>query len=115
MKTQKTLRRKKRVRAKVKGSNKNPRISVFRSNKFLYAQLIDDTIGATLCGISEKKLAAGTTAKKPVERAKELGMLFAEKIKAKKVKKAVFDRGSYKYHGVVKAFAEGVREGGIQV
>lgn len=115
MKIQKALRRKKRVRAKVKGSSTKPRISVFRSNKFLYAQLIDDTIGVTLCGISEKKLAAGTTGKRPVERAKELGVLFAEKVKAKKVKKAVFDRGSYKYHGVVKAFAEGMRDGGVQI
>ena len=108
-------RRKKRVRAKMIGTNVCPRISVFRSNRHLYVQAIDDQSGKTLCFASDKKLAEAAKTKKPVERAKELGVLFTENLKGQKVKKAVFDRGAYKYHGAVKALCEGLREGGIEL
>lgn len=113
MKTKKE-RRVLRIRSKVKGNLEKPRISVFRSNKYLYVQLIDDAKGKTVFGLSEKQSALDAS-KKPVERARELGMLFAKQMKEKKVEKAVFDRGGYRYHGIVKAFAEGIREGGIVI
>lgn len=113
MKTRKQTRTL-RIRSKLKGSSEKPRISVFRSNKYLYAQLIDDTNGKTMFSISEKQSKL-EPAKKPVERARELGVLFAKQMKDKKVDRAVFDRGGYRYHGVVKAFADGIREGGVNV
>lgn len=112
MKTGKDLR-KLRVRSKIKGDIKKPRLSVFRSNKFLYAQVIDDLKGQTLLGVSEKNLKIKDNMKR-MEKSKELGILTAKKALDKKIKKVVFDRGSYKYHGRVKAFAEGAREGGLE-
>lgn len=106
-----TKRRKLRVGSKVRGTTIRPRISIFRSNKFLYIQLIDDQKQETLLGLSEKSLS-GT--KKGVLGAKELGVAFAKKAIDKKVKQVVFDRGSYTYHGKVKEVAEGLREGGLQ-
>ncbi len=87
------------------------RLSVFRSNKYIYAQLIDDTAGKTLASVNEKQLskAAGTA----VERARTVGLELAKKATAQKVQKVVFDKGSYAYHGRVKAIAEGAREGGL--
>lgn len=110
MKTQ--LRRKVRVRAKIKGTPERPRLSVFKSNKFIYAQLIDDSKGVTIVGVSEKHLKKSML--KKIEKAKAMGMLLAEKAKAKKIKKVVFDRGSYLYHGRVSAVAMGAREGGLE-
>lgn len=104
--------RKLRIRAKINGNDKKPRLSVFRSNKFLYAQVIDDIKGQTLIGISEKNLKLKEGLKR-LEKSKELGLLLAKKALDKKIKKVVFDRGSYKYHGRVKAFADGAREGGL--
>lgn len=104
--------RKLRIRAKINGDDKKPRLSVFRSNKFLYAQVIDDTRGQTLIGVSEKNLKLKEGLKR-LEKSKELGLLLAKKALDKKIKKVVFDRGSYKYHGRVKAFADGAREGGL--
>lgn len=94
------------------GSGLRPRLSVFRSNKFVYAQLIDDEKGITLVAVHEKELKVATGLKK-AEKAKELGKLLAEKAIAKKIKQVVLDRSSYKYHGRVKAIADGAREGGI--
>ena len=107
------LRRRRRVRAKVRGSAERPRVSVFRSNRGIFAQLIDDDAGHTLAAVSwtEDELRA----LKPMEQAARAGQLLAERAKAAGVDRAVFDRGGYRYHGRVKAFADGVREGGLTV
>lgn len=106
------IQRKARVRAKIKGTSERPRLSVFKSNKFIYAQLIDDSKGVTIVGVSEKHLKEKFS--KKIEKAKAIGVLLAEKAKTKKIKKVVFDRGSYAYHGRVSAIAEGAREGGLE-
>lgn len=105
------LRRKIRVRSKLKNIQGRLRLSVFRSSKHIYAQLIDDAKQETLIGVSEKNLKNKGTKS---ENAKALGLLLADKVKAKKITKIVFDRGSYAYHGRVKEVAEGLREGGIE-
>lgn len=105
------IRRQKRVRAKIRGTENSPRLSVFRSNKYMYAQAIDDEKGKTLVSISEKKLKEGKT---KTEKSKILGNLMAERLKKEKIERIVFDKGSFKYHGRVKAFAEGLREGGLK-
>ena len=102
-----------RVRAKMKGTKDKPRLSVFRSNHYIYAQIINDEKGETIVGASEKELSLKEQAKK-TDKSKELGMLIAKKALAKKISEIVFDRGSYKYHGRVKAVAEGAREGGLK-
>ena len=106
----KKLRRKIRVRSKFRSSG-TLRLSVYRSNKYIFAQLINDSKGETLVGVSQKKLNTSGT---KTERAKALGLMLAEKLKTKKIKKIVFDRGSYAYHGRIKNVAEGLREGGIE-
>jgi large subunit ribosomal protein L18 len=108
----KRLRRHKRVRARIKGTAKVPRLCVFRSNKHIYGQLIDDEKGKIL--LSVKDLEIKKPAKDNIVIAKEVGKLLAEKAIAKKYKKVVFDRAGYKYHGRVKALAEGAREGGLK-
>lgn len=105
------LHRKRRVRAKISGTAKCPRLSVYRSNKSIYVQVIDDTKGKTLASV---KLSEIKKAKNNIESAKELGKLIAKKCKEAKITKAIFDRGGYKYHGKVKAVAEGAREGGLK-
>jgi len=107
------LRRRRRVRAKVTGSAERPRISVFRSNRGIHAQLVDDVAGATLASVSWTEGDLRGLA--PMEQAAQAGKLLAERAKAKGVDSAVFDRGGYQYHGKVKAFAEGAREGGLTV
>lgn len=107
----KKLRRRVRVRSKVRGKDQRLRLSVYRSNKYIFAQLIDDAKGATVVGVSQKSLKSTGT---KTEKAKELGLLLAGKLKTKKITKIVFDRGSYAYHGRVKNVAEGLREGGIE-
>ena len=104
-------RRQKRVRAKMHGTKEMPRLSVHRTGKYVYAQLIDDEQSVTLVGVSEAML--GDLKATKTEKAKALGKLMAEKAKEAKVTKAVFDRGAYRYHGRVRAFAEGAREGGL--
>jgi len=99
----KRKRRHKRVRAKIKGTNDIPRLCVFRSNKYIYAQIIDDEKSKTLI-----------SAKSELKNANKLGKDIAQKAIDKKVKKIVFDRGGYKYHGHVKALAEGAREAGLK-
>lgn len=106
-------KRKIRVRAKVQGTSNRPRLSVFRSNRFIYAQLIDDEKGRTILGASQKELKTANTGK-PVEISKQLGIEFAKKAIDIKIKEVVFDKGSYIYHGRIKAFAEGAREGGLR-
>lgn len=108
----KRLRRHKRVRAKIKGTAKVPRLCVFRSNKHIYAQLIDDEKGKVL--LSAKDLEIKKPPKGKIAVAKEVGKLLAQKAIDKKYKKVVFDRGGYKYHGRVKSLAEGAREGGLK-
>ena len=110
---QRRLKRRRRVRAKVTGTAERPRISVFRSNRGISAQLIDDLAGRTLASVqwTEPELRG----LKRAEAAAKAGQLLAERAKAAGVDTAVFDRGGYQYHGHVKAFADGVREGGIAV
>jgi large subunit ribosomal protein L18 len=121
IKKQKRYRRHKRVRAKISGTAKVPRLCVFRSAKHIYAQLIDDEKGKILVSASDLELKKTRKTKKmkdekttKVAAAYEVGKLVAEKAKAKKIEKVVFDRGGYKYHGRVKALAEGAREGGLK-
>jgi large subunit ribosomal protein L18 len=105
------LRRRRRVRAKVHGSAETPRISVFRSNRGVFAQLIDDDSGRTLAAVQWTE--ADLRSLKPMEQAKKAGELLAARAKEAGVSSAVFDRGGYQYHGRVAALAEGAREGGL--
>jgi large subunit ribosomal protein L18 len=109
----KRLKRRRRVRAKISGTATRPRISVFRSNKGLSAQLIDDTAGKTLAAVSWFEPELSKLAKD--ERVKRAGKALAERAKAAGVSEAVFDRGGYRYHGHVRAFAEAIRESGLTV
>ena len=108
----KRLKRRRRVRAKVHGSAVRPRISVFRSNRGVFAQLIDDDAGVTLASVQWTEESLRTL--KPMEQATEAGKLLASRAKDAGIDTAVFDRGGYQYHGRVKALAEGAREGGLQ-
>jgi large subunit ribosomal protein L18 len=110
---QRRLKRRRRVRAKITGTATRPRISVFRSNRGIMAQLIDDEAGKTLAAVQWTE--ADLRDLKPMEQASRSGKLLAERAKAAGIDRAVFDRGGYQYHGRVKAFAEGVREGGLAV
>ena len=107
----KRLRRRRRVRAKITGTAERPRISVFRSNRGVFAQLIDDTAGRTLAAVNWTEDELRSLPR--MEQAKRAGELLAERAKAAGVESAVFDRGGYRYHGRVKALAEGAREGGL--
>ena len=106
------IKRHKRVRAKVSGTPECPRLNVFRSEKNIYAQVIDDVNGVTLCSASsvEKDFVGGGNK----EAAKKVGLAIAERAKAKGISTVVFDRGGYIYHGRVQALAEGAREGGLE-
>ncbi|MFH0854134.1 MAG: 50S ribosomal protein L18 [bacterium] len=97
-----------RVRKRIKGKNDLPRLTVFRSNKFIYAQIIDDIKGIVLCSEIIKSV------KNKKEAARETGKNIADKAMAKKIKKVVFDRSNYLYHGRVKELAEGARDGGLE-
>jgi large subunit ribosomal protein L18 len=110
-KRQRRLRRRRRVRARVTGTTQRPRLSVYRSNRGVFAQLIDDGKGHTVAAVNWiepelRKLSAS-------DQAKRAGELLAERAKAAGVETCVFDRGGYRYHGRVKALAEGAREGGL--
>lgn len=116
MKVDKAGRRKKihyRIRKKVAGTPSRPRLTVYRSNKSIYCQAIDDIAGITLASASSKEESVAKDVTKS-EQAKAVGKLVAERIKAKNIDTVVFDRGGYLYHGRVKALAEGAREGGLQ-
>jgi large subunit ribosomal protein L18 len=108
----KRLKRRRRVRAKVHGSAERPRISVFRSNRGVFAQLVDDDSGRTLASVNWTE--SDLRSLKPMEQAAKAGQLLAERAKAAGVETVVFDRGGYQYHGRVKALAEGAREGGLK-
>jgi len=134
LKQEKRQRRHKRIRAKVSGNARQPRLCVFRSVKHIYARLIDDEEGRTILSSSDLELKKPKIKNqelkiqienKEIERSKkiligktalayEVGKLIAEKARQKKIEKVVFDRGGYKYHGRVKALAEGAREGGLK-
>jgi large subunit ribosomal protein L18 len=110
-KPQQRLRRRRRVRARVSGTAERPRLSVYRSNRGVFAQLVDDTKGHTVAAVNWiepdlRKLSAS-------EQATKAGELLAERAKAAGVETCVFDRGGYQYHGRVKALADGAREGGL--
>jgi large subunit ribosomal protein L18 len=110
---QRRLKRRRRVRAKIRGTAERPRISVFRSNRGIFAQLIDDDAGVTLTAVNWTE--AELRGLGPMEQAKRAGELLAERAKAAGVDRAVFDRGGYQYHGRVKALAEGARAGGLTI
>jgi large subunit ribosomal protein L18 len=110
-KPQQRLRRRRRVRAKVRGTATRPRLSVFRSNRGIAAQLIDDDAGHTLAAVTWTEDPLKDL--KKMEQATRAGALLAERAKAAGVERAVFDRGGYRYHGRVRALAEGAREGGL--
>ncbi|HEV3363465.1 MAG TPA: 50S ribosomal protein L18 [Acidimicrobiia bacterium] len=108
-------KRHRRVRKKVSGSAERPRLAVFRSNKHIYAQLIDDTTGRTLASAStaEAELRSGSTA--TVDAAKAVGQLVGERARAAGISRVVFDRGGFRYHGRVAALCEGARAAGLEV
>ncbi|MGZ4233232.1 MAG: 50S ribosomal protein L18 [Solirubrobacteraceae bacterium] len=106
------LKRRRRVRSKVRGTAERPRISVFRSNRGIFVQLIDDDAGRTIAAVNWTESALRDLG--PMEQSKRAGAELAERAKAAGVERAVFDRGGYQYHGRVKALAEGAREGGLQ-
>jgi len=114
-------RRHKRVRAKIIGTAKIPRISLFKSNSHIYGQVIDDKKGNTLFSQSDLKVSPKQLGGTKVDFAGKqkiafvAGKLLAEKMKEKELLKAVFDRGGFKYHGRIKAFAEGIRRGGVKI
>lgn len=108
------IKRHKKVRAKIRGTNKTPRVSVFRSNRHVFVQLIDDSEGKTILSSIVKSESKSTMKGTKTEIAFKIGETIAQKAKEKGIKKAVFDRGGYKYHGRVKALAEGLRKGGLE-
>lgn len=106
--------RKRRVRSRILGTSERPRLSVFRSNKHIYGQIIDDTKGITLVAASDKELKLNKDNKmNKSQLAFEVGKLLAQKAKEKNITKVVFDRGGYKYHGRVKEVADGARANGL--
>ena len=100
-----------RIRGKVQGTAERPRLSVFRSNKYIYAQVIDDAEGRTLAQASSREAEVSGDAK--TDKSKAVGQLVAERAKAAGIDTVIFDRGGYRYHGNVRALAEGAREGGL--
>jgi large subunit ribosomal protein L18 len=105
------LRRRRRVRAKVRGTAQRPRISIFRSNRGINAQLIDDDAGRTLAAVAWTE--ADLKGLPRMEQASKAGQVLAQRAKEAGIERAVFDRGGYRYHGRVQALAEGAREGGL--
>ncbi|MEA2556473.1 MAG: large subunit ribosomal protein [Actinomycetota bacterium] len=105
------VRRHARVRKRIKGSTERPRLAVFRSNRHIYAQLIDDVQHATVVAASDREVKGGD----PTARAKAVGELIASRAKEAGIERVVFDRGGRLYHGRVAALADGAREGGLQI
>lgn len=120
IKQEKRNRRHKKIRAKIFGTAARPRLFVFRSAKHIYAQLIDDDKGIILASAGDSGLKKGPSTslraskKTKIDKAREVGKLIAKKAEDLKTEKIVFDRGGYKYHGRIKALAEGAREGGLK-
>jgi large subunit ribosomal protein L18 len=102
------------MREKIQGTAEKPRLCVFRSHAAIYVQAIDDVQGRTLAYASSRKSDIGDVDGRPLDRSKAAGLVLAERLKEAGVETAVFDRNAYRYHGRVKALAEGVREGGIK-
>lgn len=102
-------RRHARIRAKISGTAKRPRLAVFKSNRYIYAELINDDNGTTIASATSKTIKKGT----PTEKAKAVGQTIAEKAIEKKIKEVVFDRGGFLYAGHIKVLADGAREGGL--
>lgn len=111
-KSRSRARIKSRIRKKISGTSECPRLAIYRSNKSIYAQLIDDVSAMTLASASSKERSIAGSGSKS-EQAKAVGSLLAEKAKSKNIEKVVFDRGGYLYHGRVKSLADGAREGGL--
>lgn len=111
IKKDKYLRRRRRTRAKIRGTAQRPRVSVFRSLRYISAQVIDDEQGRTILAMTEPKIVAKGT---KTERALTLGVTLGQKLVEQDITTIVFDRGAYKYHGRVKAVAEGLRQSGIK-
>ena len=109
-KTDKRIRLKSKIRSRISGTSTCPRLSVFRSNKFIYAQVIDDTAGKTLTQTSDIKMVKGTK----IERAKQVGKMIAEACAKIKISKVVFDRNGFKYTGRIKLVADEARAGGLK-
>lgn len=109
-KTDKRIRLKKKIRVKVVGTEARPRLTVFRSNKFIYAQVINDATGKTLAQASDVKITKGTK----TERAKEIGKMIGEACLKAKIKKVVFDRNGFKYTGRIKLVADEARASGLE-
>ncbi len=114
LKNKRRLKIKFRVRKRVLGSDEKPRLSVFRSNKQIYAQLINDDKGVTLAAASSTDKAFAEKKGNKTEAAKQVGKLLAEKAKEAGIENVVFDRNGYLYHGRIKSLAEGAREGGLK-
>ena len=110
IKTEKRARLHKKIRTRVSGTGERPRLCVFRSNRYMYAQLIDDVLGVTLASASDISLSDKIT---KVERAKAVGKKLADEAKKKNITTVVFDRGGFSYRGRVAALAEGAREAGL--
>ena len=108
------IKRHKRVRSKISGTAQRPRLSVFRSESNIYAQIIDDVAGNTLCSASSVEKAFEGNGSN-IEAAKKVGAMIAERALQKGIEEVVFDRGGYVYHGRVQALAEGAREGGLKI
>lgn len=108
----KRINRKKRIRAKINGNGKIPRLCVFRSLKILYAQLIDDEKNVTLVSVDSREIKES---KFDIKTAKKVGKLLAEKAEKKGIKQVIFDRGGYKFHGKIKAVAEEARKNGLKI
>lgn len=106
------MRRRLHIRSKVSGTSARPRLSVFRSNLHIYAQIVDDTLGKTIVSASSAHLKVSKGAKR-LDVSKEVGKALAKKALEKKITTVVFDRGGYQYHGRVAALADGAREGGL--
>ena len=115
--SQKSLRRdriRRRLRSRIKGSADRPRLAIFRSNKQIYAQIINDVEGHTLVSCSSRLKELNLQPLSKTDQGREVGKKLAELAKEKGIESVVFDRGGYRYHGRVKALAEGAREGGLQ-
>jgi large subunit ribosomal protein L18 len=112
-KPQRRLKRRRRVRAKIHGTAERPRVSVFRSNRGIFAQLIDDDAGRTIAAVTWTEAELRGLAR--LEQAQRAGAVLADRAKTAGIERAVFDRGGYQYHGRVKAFADGAREAGLKL
>mgnify|MGYP006305584945 CR=1 FL=1 len=115
MRRQSRLKRQRRLRRKIVGTAQMPRLSVFRSSRHIYAQIIDDAAGRTLAAAStlDKDLASGLTGRKKAEKAEAVGKLIAERAIDCGIRRVIFDRNGFLYHGRVKAVSDGAREGGL--